>query len=179
MNAANGIHTMAYRVVDICTIPITSVHGAAFPRFFKKGVGGVQNTIPYALQVLERIAPLALVACVAMAFVAPLIPHLVGKSFHESVVALRWLCLLPVFCSFHLSSGGALTGRGAESSRQASRRGRHVNFAVNFYLIPNYGWHGAAWSSLATDGGLAAAKWSVLLAVQAGARHRSLVEERI
>jgi O-antigen/teichoic acid export membrane protein len=178
MNSANGIYAMAYRVVDICTIPTTSVHGAAFPRFFKKGVGGVQNTIPYALQILKRTAPLALVAAVAMALAAPLIPHLVGKSFHESVAALRWLCLLPVFRSFHLSAGDALTGAGHLSLRVGLQGGAAAfNFALNLYLIPHYGWHGAAWSSLATDGGLAAINWSVLLAVQAGAR--PLVEKTV
>jgi len=25
---------------------------------------------------------------------------------------------------------------------------------LNLFLIPAYGWHGAAWASLATDGGL-------------------------
>jgi O-antigen/teichoic acid export membrane protein len=166
MNAANGIYTMAYRVVDICSMPITSVHGAAFPRFFKKGVGGVQNTIPYALRILKRTAPLAFVAAVAMALAAPLIPHLVGKSFHESVVALRWLCLLPVFRSFHLSAGDALTGGGHLNLRVGVQAAAAAfNFAVNLYLIPHYGWHGAAWSSLASDGLLAVVNWIVLLAI--------------
>jgi hypothetical protein len=31
-------------------------------------------------------------------------------------------------------------------------------------LIPHYGWLGAAWASLATDGLLAAFNWMVLLA---------------
>src|SRR5271170_2743674 len=35
MNAANGIYAMAYRVIDICTIPISAIHAAALPRFFR------------------------------------------------------------------------------------------------------------------------------------------------
>ena len=31
MNGANGIYTMAYRVVDISTVPMLSIHAAAFP----------------------------------------------------------------------------------------------------------------------------------------------------
>jgi O-antigen/teichoic acid export membrane protein len=180
MNTANGIYSMAYRVVDISTIPITSVHQAAFPRFFKKGVGGVQTTIPYALRILKRTLLLALASAIVMALAAPLIPYLVGKSFRESVLALRWLCLLPVFRSFHLSAGDALTGAAHLNLRvglQVAAAG--FNFAVNLYLIPHYGWHGAAWSSLATDGGLAVANWSVLLAIQAETRRRFLLEEVI
>jgi O-antigen/teichoic acid export membrane protein len=33
MNAANGVYTMAYRLVDISTMPLRAVHAAAFPRF--------------------------------------------------------------------------------------------------------------------------------------------------
>jgi O-antigen/teichoic acid export membrane protein len=33
------------------------------------------------------------------------------------------------------------------------------NLCANLYLIPRYSWHGAAWSSLATDGGLALSSW--------------------
>jgi len=167
MNAANGIYSMAYRVVDICTMPITSFHAAAFPRFFKKGVSGVRSTTAYGLQILKRTGPMALVFTVVMFVVAPIIPHLVGKSFSQSVVALRWLCLLPVFRSFHLSAGDALTGAGHLNLRVGIQAmAAAFNFGVNLYLIPHYGWLGAAWSSLATDGLLAIFNWTALLTVR-------------
>lgn len=167
MNAANGIYTMAYRVVDICTVPMSSIHAAAFPSFFRKGMGGVHNTIPYALRILKRTGPVALLLAVAMALGAPVIPHLVGKSFSESVLALRWLCLLPFFRSFQYSAGDALTGAGHQKLRLGVQATAAVfNFGVNLYLIPNYGWLGAAWSSLATDGLLGIANWTVLLVVR-------------
>jgi O-antigen/teichoic acid export membrane protein len=166
MNAANGIYTMSYRVVDICTIPITSVHAAAFPRFFKKGVGGVRITTAYALHILRRTGPTALAFTVIMFLAAPMIPHLVGSSFSQSVAALRWLSLLPVFRAFHLSAGDALTGAGRLNLRvRLQAAAAAFNFAVNLYLIPHYGWPGAAWSSLTTDGLLAVANWTALMAV--------------
>jgi O-antigen/teichoic acid export membrane protein len=167
MNVANGTYTMAYRVVDICTMPVTSIHGAAFPRFFKKGAGGVKNTISYALQILKRTAPLTLLAAMVMVLAAPLIPCLVGRSFDQSVLTLRWLCLLPFFRSLHLSAGDALTGAGYLNVRVVLQAVVAVfNFIVNLYLIPRYGWLGAAWSSLATDGLLAVFNWTVLLAIR-------------
>ena len=54
MNAANGIYTMAYRILNICTTPITSIHNATFPRFFQLGTGGATKTIPFAKQVLKK-----------------------------------------------------------------------------------------------------------------------------
>jgi O-antigen/teichoic acid export membrane protein len=103
-----------------------------------------------------------------MVVAAPIIPHLVGNGFGESVVALRWLCLLPFFRSLHISAGDALTGAGYQKFRLSTQTGAAAfNFATNLYLIPRYGWLGAAWASLATDGLLVAGNWAVLLCLRA------------
>jgi O-antigen/teichoic acid export membrane protein len=163
MNAANGIYTMAYRVIDVCTAPITSIHAAAFPRFFRKGLDGVRSTAEYGMQLVKRTAPLALLFTAAMLLGGPILPHLVGKDFAESVVALRWLCLLPLFRSLQLAAGDGITGAGYQKLRLYGMAGAAAfNFAVNLYLIPHYSWHGAAWSSIATDGALAIFNWVLL-----------------
>jgi len=181
MNAANGVYTMAYRVTDVCTAPISSVHAAAFPRFFVKGVEGVRSTMEYALRILKRTAPLALLSTVGMLVAAPIIPHLVGKDFGQSVLALRWLSLLPFFRSFQLSAGDAVTAAGHQNLRFGAQAVAAIfNFGVNLYLIPRYSWHGAAWSSLATDGLLAVFNWGVLLWLIAAkeSQERKLVASR-
>jgi O-antigen/teichoic acid export membrane protein len=168
MNVANGIYTMAYRVVDICTIPMSSIHAAAFPRFYRKGTGGVHDTTAYALRILKRTGPLAIFLVVTMALAAPAIPYLVGKSFNDSVLALRLLCLLPLFRSFQYSAGDALTGAGHQKLRLGVQAAAAAfNFGLNLYWIPQFGWRGAAWSSLVTDGLLGISNWAVLLAVRA------------
>jgi O-antigen/teichoic acid export membrane protein len=170
MNAANGIYTMAYRVIDVACVPFGSVQGAAAPRFFRKGVEGVRSTTTFAVRIIKRTVPVALLTTVIMLVAAPILPHLMGRSFSESVSALRWLCLLPVFRSLHWGAGDALTGAG----HQKLRLGNHAaaaafNFTANLYLIPHYGWLGAAWASLATDGLLAIFNCLVLLAVSSSA----------
>ena len=164
MNMANGIYTMAYRVVDTCMMPINSIHLAAFPRLFRMGSKSVSSARAYAWRILKRTAPMGLLLAALMWVTAPAIPHLVGKSFDESVTALRWLCLLPLFRSFQWSAGDALTGAGHQKSRLGTQAfAAAFNTAVNLYLIPRYGCNGAAWSSLATDGMLGALNWTVLL----------------
>ena len=164
MNAANGIYTMAYRVIDVCTMPIVSIQGAAFPRFFRKGVDGVRSTAEYSVRIVRRTAPLALLSAVTMLLAAPIIPHLLGKGFGESVLAVRWLCLLPLFRSFQLSAGDAVTAAGHQKTRLGGQAAAAAfNFGINLYLIPHYSWRGAAWSSVATDGMLAIFNWIVLL----------------
>jgi O-antigen/teichoic acid export membrane protein len=164
MNAANGIYSMAYRVIDVACMPFVSIQAAAIPRFFCKGAGGVRSTAEYALRITRRTGPIAILSMAAMLAAAPIIPHLLGESFRESVSALRWLCLIPVFRSFHFSAGDALTASGHQKLRLGSQAvAAAFNLGVNLYLIPLYSWRGAAWSSLATDGLLAVFNWAVLI----------------
>jgi O-antigen/teichoic acid export membrane protein len=177
MTAANGIYTMAYRVIDIGTIPIRSIHAAAFPRFFRHGAGsdGIHATEGYARKLLLKTAPLGLAAAAAMFLAAPVIPMLVGKSFVPSIMALRWLCLIPFLRSFHLSAGDALAGAGKQSWRLTFQMvAAGLNVVLNLYLIPRYTWHGAAWASLATDGSLGVMMWIVLHAMKAHSRRVKL-----
>ena len=169
MNAANGIYTMAYRVIDIGTMPIRSVHAAAFPRFFKHGAGadGLDATVPFARKLLSRTFILGLTTAGLMFVGAPLIPVIVGREFLPSVVALRWLSLIPVFRSLHLSAGDALAGAGRQGIRLAFQfSAAAANIGLNIALIPRYSWRGAAWASLATDGMLGICLWSVLLGMK-------------
>jgi O-antigen/teichoic acid export membrane protein len=164
MDRANGIYSLAYRVVNIGTMPVMSIVGAAFPRFFREGVKGIAATVPMARQLLKRTAVLGIVISAAMFLTAPLIPHLVGKSYVESVSALRWLCLIPFFRCFHLSAGDAIAGAGHQKFRLASQLTAAVgNLLLNLYLIPRYSWRGAAWASLATDGALGVMNWLALI----------------
>lgn len=166
MAAANGIYSMAYRVVDISCMPIRSVHSAAFPRFCQKGASGVRGNIEFARQLILKTVPFALLAAAGMFVCAPLIPLVIGKGFAESVAALKWLCLIPLFRSLHLSAGDSLTGAGYQRYRTGSQvAAAGLNFCLNLYLIPAFSWRGAAWASLLTDGFLAVANWTVLVVV--------------
>ena len=164
MNAANGIYAMAYRIVDVCTMPIRSIHFAAFPQFFRFGVEGVAQTERFARKILKRTSLLGLAAAAAMFLTAPLLPNFVGAGFANSVAALRWLCLIPLFRCLHLSAGDAMAGAGFQNYRFGLQFvAAAMNFGLNLYLIPHFGWVGAAWSSLATDGLLGAAAWLALI----------------
>jgi O-antigen/teichoic acid export membrane protein len=94
---------------------------------------------------------------------APIIPRLVGHGFSGTVLALRWLCPIPVFRAFHHMTGSALTGSGFQRYRTISQGlAVALNIGLNVWLIPRHGWLGAAWSSLLTDGALAAMNCGVL-----------------
>jgi O-antigen/teichoic acid export membrane protein len=164
MDRANGIYTIAYRIVDICTIPIISVQSVALPRLFRDGLNGAVGSAKLSGRILRRSAPVALVCGIGIFLLAPVVPRVAGIGFDESVSALRWLCLLPLFRSFQLTAGDAITACGRQDARFLAQAAAAVfNFGANLYLIPHFSWRGAAWSSIATDAMLAALNWAVLI----------------
>jgi len=174
MTLANGIYSMAYRVVNICTLPVGSIHSATLPRFFRNGVDGIKSTAPFARRILRRTSVLGVLAAIGMFLLAPALPHIAGRDFAMSVAALRRLCLIPLLRSFHLSAGDAISGAGFQRFRLASQFVAAAgNFGLNLYLIPRYSWQGAAWASLMTDGALALMNWTLLLALMRWERRSS------
>lgn len=163
MNRDTGIYTVAYRIVDIACIPIFSIRDAAMPRLFKLGREGIAASAEFAYRLLPRTLTLGALGTLVMFLAAPLIPIVVGHGFVEGVAALRWLSLIPLFRSVHQMTGCALTGAGMQRYRTTTQLlAATLNFFLNLWLIPKWGWHGAAWSSLCTDAALAAMNWGVL-----------------
>lgn len=163
MNAANGIYTLAYRAVDIATLPLYSLVAAAMPTMFRKGIDSISDAAALARRLLKRSVLISLAAALGLFLLSPLLPRFAGRSFEETAEALRWLCLIPVFRSFHEIAGGALMGGGLQRYRTAGQLAAVVlNLLLNLWLIPAYSWRGAAWSSLATDGALGAISWAML-----------------
>jgi O-antigen/teichoic acid export membrane protein len=163
MSAANGIYTMAYRVIDLATMPISSIQMASEPRLFQLGAVSLQAAAEFGRRLLKRGLAISVLAAAGMFALAPLLPLIVGEGFSESIFALRWLCLIPVFRSIHGITGHVLTGAGLQRYRTMAQIAAVIfNFGLNLWLIPAHGWRGAAWASLATDGALGILNWSVL-----------------
>ncbi len=162
MNAANGIYSVAYKVINMSNLPMTSVYSAAFPKFFRLGVGGMRRTVPFAQKLVKKTSILGIASAALIFICSPLIPHILGANYVQSASALRWLCLIPVFRSFSLSAGDAIAGAGNQRFRLYSQIvAASLNLALNIYLIPRYSWLGAAWASLLTDGSLGTMNWVV------------------
>lgn len=163
MNGANGIYSMAYRVINIAAMPIRSIQSAALPRYCRIGEESIRKAMDYAVRIVKRTSLLGVGTAVVLWFAAPLMPMLVGKGFAETVTAIRLLCLLPLFRALHYSAGDAIAGAGYQSHRFVAQLIAAVgNFGINLWIIPRYGWVGAAWSSLATDGALGVMNWVLL-----------------
>jgi O-antigen/teichoic acid export membrane protein len=156
LNRENGFYTLAYRVIDVATTPIVALDAAVLPRFFRLGQAGMPKVLRFALKSAGVSVLMGAAIAVAVLLLAPLIPHMVGRDFSGALIALRWLCWIPLLRGLHRATGSALTGSGRQNLRTGTQLAvAAVNLLLNIWWIPAYGWIGAAWSSVASDGLLA------------------------
>jgi O-antigen/teichoic acid export membrane protein len=159
---ATGIYGSAYRIIDVAFIPIRALLNAAYPGFFRKGGEGLHSALRYGRRLFLKTLPFALLTVTGLYLGAPIVPHILGRSYSNVTEALYWLCPIPLFKTFQFFIADALTGAGYQRIRTAGQVCvAIVNIAINVWAIPLYGWRGAAWSSLISDGLLALVLWLV------------------
>lgn len=159
-----GGYAAAYRVLDAAFVPMRALVYATYPRFFREGKRGLGGSRAFAL----RLLPFGLTAGVlgaALALgLAPLLPVLLGPEYALSAAVLPFLAPILLFRALHYLAADALTGAGYQGLRSAVQVGvAFLNLALNLWLIPLWGWKGAVYASLLSDGVLATVLWSVLV----------------
>ena len=161
---AVGIYAAAYRLIDVAFIPVRSLMAAAYPGFFRSGQTGIAGSMAYGRRLMKKPVAYSLAIAAAMLLLAPLVPHILGSAYARTSEALRWLALLPLLKSIHYFGADSLTCAGYQGLRTLAQMAvAAFNVLVNLWIIPAYSWRGAAWSSLASDGLLAAILWSCVL----------------
>ncbi|MGB8593700.1 MAG: flippase [Candidatus Acidiferrales bacterium] len=156
--SATGIYGAAYRLIDVSFAPVSALLAAAYPNFFRRGIGGVSSTLAYAKQLLRHALGYSVVICAGILLCAGVVPYILGPEYACTVEALRWLAPLPILKALHYFLSDTLTGAGYQGLRSAIQTGVAVfNVLINLWLIPAYSWRGAAGSSIASDGLLACA----------------------
>jgi O-antigen/teichoic acid export membrane protein len=151
--SATGIYGAAYRLIDVSFAPVSALLAAAYPNFFRRGVGGVSSTLVYARLLLKHALGYSVLNCVGILLCAGVVPHILGPEYVRTAEALRWLAPLPILKALHYFLSDALTGAGYQGLRSAIQTAVALfNVFLNLWLIPAYSWRGAAWSSIASDG---------------------------
>lgn len=160
---ATGIYGAAYRIIDVSLVPVRAMLSAAYPEFFRLGVGGPSVTKRYAYKLIKRSLPFGALVAVGLLLGAPVLPHILGKNYTSAVEALRWLAIIPFLRCIHIFLADGLTGAGHQGSRTLVQVGVGVfNVVLNIIFIPIWSWRGAAWSSIVCDATLAISLWAVL-----------------
>jgi O-antigen/teichoic acid export membrane protein len=158
---ATGIYAAAYRLTEVAFVPVRSLLSAAYPGFFRCGQQGILGTFAYARRLLPRPLTYAVLVSFLILGLSPLVTHVLGQEYANTHEALSWLAILPVLKTLNYFAADSLTGAGHQGLRTAVHVGVAVfTVLINFWLLPVYSWRGAAWSSLVSNGLLAASLWS-------------------
>lgn len=153
---ATGIYGAAYRLIDVCFVPVSSLLAASYPSFFRAGADGIRSCLSYAKPLLLRAMAYSVLICAAVLLSAGAVPYILGPQFARTTEALRWLAVLPFLKVLHYFFSNALTGAGHQGIRTSIQVVVALfNVVINLWIIPLYSWRGAAWSSIASDALLA------------------------
>jgi O-antigen/teichoic acid export membrane protein len=176
--SATGVYAAAYRIIDVSLTPVRSVLSAAYPEFFRIGTGGMDATYGYAKRLIRKAIVFGAVDLVALIFIAPLLPLILGPKFAGVAPAIQLLALIPVMRCVHWFLADALSGANAQILRTCIQVGvALLNIGLNLVILPRWSWVGAAWTSLACDAALmiavyVAVQWKISAGTQ---KERELV----
>jgi O-antigen/teichoic acid export membrane protein len=153
MFVQNGFYTLAYRIIDFATSPIGSLTAAVMQRHFVLSHEGVRAMLRLVGKSLFVAIAFGLFTAAAIRLTSPYVPYMAGRDFSGAVAVLSMLCWLPLIRGVQQMTGSAVTGLGHQGYRTiAQLSAALLNVGLNVMWIPKFGWHGAAWSTLACDG---------------------------
>lgn len=154
--SSTGAYAAGFRLVQIATIPIVAIGGAAYAKFFQKGEKGIQGSWSLAKRLLPISVGYSALASLALYFGAGYAPLILGEEFSDVVEVIRWLAIVPLLRTLHFFPSDALTAADRHSVRTSLQAGTAIlNVVLNFWWIPLLSWRGAVASTLACDLALA------------------------
>jgi O-antigen/teichoic acid export membrane protein len=157
---ATGLYAAAYRLIEVAFVPMRSLLDASYTRFFKAGKTGVKGTWLVARKLLPMMGGYGLVAAAGLYLCAPVVPWVLGPEYQMAVPALQWLAPIVLLKGLHYIAADTLTGADLQGYRSLTQIGvAALNIVLNLWLIPRYGWQGAVFASLASDGLLMVVLW--------------------
>ena len=138
---------VAQRVVDLAALPLAALQEALWPRVLAAANPGRRLLTSGAL-----LMALALVAGLAVALAAPLLPWLLGPEYAGTADVLAWLAGLPALQVMRNLGNVWLMGKGRSGMLYLV----HVTAAITgillvITLVPRHGLLGAVWSLYGTE----------------------------
>ena len=149
---AAGIYGSAYRFIDVGIIPLLALFGATYTRFFQHGTSGIKGSLGFAKRLLPMMVLYAIATLVGYWIFAPYIPAILGEEYRDAIDALLWLSPIPAITTLQYLAADTLTGAGNQKIRSRIQVvAAVINILLNIWLIPRFGWKGAAWATLTSD----------------------------
>lgn len=149
---ATGIYGAAYRFIDVGYVPLLAILSATYAKFFEQGAAGIGGTLKLAKRILPVSSAYGIVSLIGYLVFSPFLPIILGEEYRGAIDALRWLAPIPCIAVFQFIAADTLTGAGYQKTRSIIQvSSALLNIGLNFWLIPQYSWKGAAWATLISD----------------------------
>lgn len=165
---AAGLYSAGYRFIDLGFLPIMSVLGASYARFFKHGEQGIRGTLKFAKKLLPAAIIYGIIFAVFLWIISPLVPNILGEDYAEASTVLVWLSPIHLIAGIQFLAADSLTGAGYQRPRSLVQvAAAIVNISLNLILIPIYSWKGAIAATLCSELFKLVALWLVVLLIYA------------
>lgn len=170
--ASAGLYAAGSRFLFVAYTPLKVLFKNTYMRYFKHGESGIQGSFGLAKRLLPAVIAYGFLTTLGFVFGAPLLPHILGDSYADTVSILHWLSPYVLIVGLQMIAADSLTGAGFESLRStANGIAAIVNVGLNFWLIPQYSWMGAVWATLVSDGLKLIILWIAVLSLLYRAKH--------
>lgn len=170
---AAGVYSAAYRVLTLALVPVQALIFSSNTRLFREGERGGHAVLDFVRRTTPLVALYGICVGGILFLAGGLLPIVFGPSFAESAQVIRWLSLMPLIQGIHCLFGDALMGAGRQGPRSAMQLLiAAANVVMNLFLIPRWGWRGAAVATVAAESFLAVSLVTMLLRVATADRRR-------
>ncbi|MBI2382091.1 MAG: oligosaccharide flippase family protein [Gammaproteobacteria bacterium] len=158
-----GYYALAYRCLTMACVPIHALLLSTYANFFVHGTQGLSATWNYARRLLPRAFVMTLWLALILLVAAPLLPIVFGGDFAESAFVLQYLPLVMPLLLLRYLAGHVLGGCGYERHRAiALIIAATLNFALNIWMIPLYGWKASLIATLTSELWLCISLYSII-----------------
>ena len=146
-----GFYSTAYRFATIFMQPIDAFINAAMPKLFLRKKNPSASKISLTL-LFSTICCYSLLAGFILFFLPDVIIYILGDSFYEAAIALRWFSLLlPCYGLRLLSTNILLANNNIMAKFIIELTGILVMFLLGLLLIPIFGLLGAVFMIIFTE----------------------------
>ena len=146
---ATGLYSAAWRFLDMASLPVHTITGVLYPKFFAEGAFGIRGTFRFAQRIIPITFLYGILILIVLVFLGPIIPRLLGDQYTGSIRILIWLSPMILVLSLQWIVADILAGSGYQRSRTIINLSVIIStFLLNWYLIPIYSWKGAVISTI-------------------------------
>ncbi len=160
LNDDAGVYAAAYRVADLANLPLGALVRASYSEFFRRGSDKISEAVRYAKKLTTFSFGYGVAVGIGLWVFAPLLEFAMGDQFAESVTALRWVSFVPALRALQVFPANVLSGTDRQWLRaKIMSFTAALNLVSNIVLVPEYGWRGAAISTLLAEAVFSIALW--------------------